>query len=101
MEITTSKGFKCNINENRLKDWRYVKASAKMAKAAKADDEIELIDLLDYLITFLMGEENKNAFLESLAGDEGVCESHVVVEEFQKITNALSEQLKKSTSSPG
>lgn len=98
MKVKTKSGFECKVDENRLKDWRYVSMSAKLAKSQ--DDEIALIDGLDYLITFILGEEQKDKLIEHLAGAGGVCDSTVVISEFKDITNRLGEQLKKSASSP-
>lgn len=96
MKITTKSGFKCNVDENRLKDWRYVSLSAKMTKQT---DEVELISGLDELLTFIMGDEQKNEFLTHLAKKNGVAESSVVAEEFKHITEMMGEQLKKSMAS--
>lgn len=98
MKIKTKSGFECKVDENRLKDWRYVSASAKLAKST--DDEMALINGLDYLITFIMGEEQRDKLIEHLAGAEGVCTSESLIAEFKDITNRLGEQLKKSASLP-
>lgn len=99
MEVKTKSGFKCKINENMLKDWRYVSMSANLAKIAERNDEVSLITGLDEVITFLMGEENKNKLILHLADKDGICQSTVLIEEFKQITNALGEQIKKSASS--
>lgn len=99
MQVKTKSGFKCKINENKIKDWRYVSMSANLAKVAKADDEVALISGLDEIITFLMGEDDKNKLVEHLANADGICLSTDLIREFREITNMLGEQVKKSQSS--
>lgn len=99
MKVKTKSGFECKVDENRLKDWRYVSASARLAKNQDAD-EITLIDGMDYLITFLLGEDQRNKLIDHLAAAGGVCDSQTIISEFKEITSKLGEQLKKSASSP-
>lgn len=93
MKIKTKSGFECKIDENRVKDWRYVSMSAKLAKET---DELELINGLDAMITFIMGEEQKNEFLSFIAEKDGYADSNTVTAEFKHITEMMGEQLKKS-----
>ena len=96
MEIRTKSGFKCKVNENKIKDWRYVKTSAHIAKCS---DELEIIDGIDFLMEFLLGDEY-NKLMEHLAKD-GVVESETLIREYKEITGYVGEQVKKSQSSLG
>lgn len=95
MKITTKSGFKCSINENLVKDWRYVTATAKMAKSG---DDIEIINALNFCLNFLLGEEQANKLIEHLSQKGGVADVNSVTEEYKEITGYLGEQLKKSQS---
>ena len=94
MEIKTKSGFKCKVNENKVKDWRYIRTSAHIAKST---DEIEVIEGVNFLMEFVLGDDY-DRLLEHLAKD-GVVESATVIAEYKEITNRIGEQLKKSSSS--
>ena len=96
MKVKTKSGFECKVNENSVKDWRYVTMSARLSKET---DEMKLIEGLDSMITFIMGEEQKNKFLAYLAEKNGYADSTTVTNEFKFITEQMGEQLKKSTPS--
>ena len=93
MKIKTKSGFECKVDENRVKDWRYVSMSARLAKEK---NELALITGLDEMITFILGEEQRNEFLSFIAEKNGVADSNTVTQEFKLITEMMGEQLKKS-----
>lgn len=96
MKITTKSGFKCSVNENKVKDWRFVSTTAKISKAK---DEIVIIDSLNFLLNFLLGEEQSNALVEHLSRNGGIADVEKVMAEYREIVERLSEQLKKSSAS--
>ncbi|MBQ1573439.1 MAG: hypothetical protein IIZ78_20130 [Clostridiales bacterium] len=96
MEIKTKSGFKCKVNENRVKDWRYIKTSSKIAKSK---DDMEIINGIDFLMSFLLGEEYER-LMEHLAED-GIVDSSTLIATYKEITERIGEQLKKSNSSQG
>lgn len=96
MKITTKSGFKCSVNENKVKDWRFVSTTAKISKAK---DEIVIIDSLNFLLNFLLGEEQSNALVEHLSRNGGIADVKKVMAEYREIVERLSEQLKKSSAS--
>lgn len=96
MEIKTKSGFKCKVNENRVKDWRYIKTSSKIAKSK---DDMEIINGIDFLMSFLLGEEYER-LMEHLAED-GIVDSSRLIATYKEITERIGEQLKKSNSSQG
>ena len=93
MEIQTKSGFKCKVDERRIKDWQYVTMSAKLAKES---NELELIETLDNMLVFLLGEEQRTELLLHLQKEYGFADSTTVISEFKFITEQLGEQLKKS-----
>lgn len=96
MEIKTKSGFKCKVNENRVKDWRYIKTSSKIAKSK---DDMEIINGIDFLMSFLLGEEYER-LMEHLTED-GIVDSSNLIATYKEITERIGEQLKKSNSSQG
>jgi len=96
MEIKTKSGFKCKVNENRVKDWRYIKTSSQIAKSK---DDMEIINGIDFLMSFLLGEEYEK-LMDYLAKD-GIVESAELIATYKEITERIGEQLKKSNSSQG
>lgn len=96
MEIKTKSGFKCKVNENRVKDWRYIKTSSQIAKSK---DDMEIINGIDFLMSFLLGEEYEK-LMDHLAKD-GIVESSELIATYKEITERIGEQLKKSNSSQG
>ena len=96
MEIKTKSGFKCKVNENRVKDWRYIKTSSQIAKSK---DDMEIINGIDFLMSFLLGEEYER-LMEHLAED-GIVDSSKLIATYKEITERIGEQLKKSNSSQG
>ena len=96
MEISTKSGFKCKVNENKVKDWRYITTSAKIAKS---DDELTIVNGVAFLMEFLLGDDY-DRLLSHLEKD-GVVESNILIEEYREITTYIGEQLKKSQSSLG
>lgn len=97
MEIKTKSGFKCKVNENRVKDWRYIRTSTRIAKS---NDEMEIINGIDYLMSFVLEDEYEK-LMEHIAKREGIVDSETLIATYREITNLLSEQLKKSNSSQG
>lgn len=96
MEIKTKSGFKCKVNENKVKDWRYIRDSAKLAKSK---DDIEIVNGVDALMSFVLGDEYER-LMDHLAKD-GIVDSNELIATYKEITDRIGEQLKKSNSSQG
>lgn len=96
MKVKTKSGFTCNVNENKLKDWRYVRAAAK---AAKSTDEAETLAEVCFMINFLLGDADEERLINHVADKEGVADSVLIQSEFEEITRLMGEEIKKSTSS--
>lgn len=96
MEIKTKSGFECKVNENKVKDWRYISTSAKIAKT---EDEIEAVNGISFLMQFVLGDDY-DRLLEHMEED-GVVTTERIIAEYKEITGYISEQLKKSQSFSG
>lgn len=73
MKITTKTGFTCEVNENVLRDYRFVKAIAKTKSKDPLTSASALFDLVDLLIgddTELIG----HCTVEGIANTEKVSE---------------------------
>lgn len=95
MKVRTKSGFECNVNERRLKDWRYVKAAAKMNEG----DEAGIASALTFAIPFLLGEDGEAALMKHVEDEDGVVDSEKFVAEYVEITQAVRDKAKKSQSS--
>ena len=93
MKIKTKNGFECNINERRLKDWRYVKAAAKINNGNEAD----ILDAVTFAVPFLLQDEEEA--LISFVEEDGAVDTEKLLAEFLDITRIAGEKIKKSQSS--
>lgn len=94
MKIKTKSGFECNINERRLKDWRYVKAAAKINSGIEGD----MIEAVTFCIPFVLGDDGEAALMAHVE-ENGEIDGEKVVSEFLEITRIAGEKIKKSQSS--
>lgn len=94
MKVKTKSGFECNVNERRLKDWRYIKAAAKF----NSGNEAAIAEALAFAVPFLLGDEGEAALMAHIEED-GFVDSVKVVTEFIEITQVIGEKIKKSQSS--
>lgn len=94
MKVKTKSGFECNVDERRLKDWRYVKAASKI----NSGKEDEILTAVAFAVPFLLGEDGE-AELMSFIEDDGVVDTERMLAEFLEITRAAGDKAKKSQSS--
>lgn len=95
MKIKTKSGFECNINERRLKDWRYIKAAAKL----HSKNEIEIAEALNFVVPFLLGEDGEAELMKHVEDEEGVVDGEKIIAEYMEVTRIAGEKVKKSLSS--
>lgn len=95
MKVKTKSGFTCNVDENKLKDWRYVRAAANAAKG----DEADAITNIVYMINFLLGDKDEARLIEHVMSKDGIADSTLIQKEFEEITKLMGDEIKKSTSS--
>ena len=96
MKVKTKSGFVCNVNENKIKDWLYVRAAAN---AARATNDANAIADVVFMIHFLLGDEEEARLIEHVTGKDGIADSALMQQEFSEITRLMGEEIKKSNSS--
>ena len=94
MKIKTKSGFECNINERRLKDWRYIKAAAKI----NGGNEADILEAVTFAVPFLLGDDGEAALMSHIEED-GTFDTEKMFAEFLEITQIAGEKVKKSQSS--
>lgn len=93
MQIKTKGGFVCEINENKIKDWRFAKA------LAKCDNEATSIQGLSQAVNFLLGDDGEASLMEHLTDKDGNIPTESIINEFKEIMQRAGDQIKKSQSS--
>ena len=95
MKITTKDNFNIDVNPERAKDWRFVKALAMM----DSEDESEKLKGATFAVPFLLGKDGEARLMEHLTDKDGLVSSAAVLTAFTEIINLLGEEEKKSSSS--
>ena len=95
MKIKTKSGFTCEVNEEKVKDWRFCKSLAK----CDSGDESAMLQGITFVVPFLLGEDGEEALLKHITNKEGLAPTEKIIEEFKDIMNQLGEASKKSQSS--
>ena len=90
MNITTKSGFKIDINPDKAKDWRFVKA---LAKAESPNEGTQIIGLTD-AVTILLGEDGEQALCRHVEKN-GVAVAEDIIREVKEIIDACGEEVKK------
>lgn len=92
---TTSQGFKFEVNEEMLNDWRFVKA---IRKSESNDPGERLLGVTD-IVFFLLGEEQADKLAEFIAekneGKAPIDVMYATVVEILNICKEANEQAKK------
>lgn len=94
MKIKTKSGFACEINENKMKDWRFVKALAK----CDSKDESKQLEGITFVIPFLFGEKGEEKLIEHVSKD-GIASTEDIIAEFKEVLTLAGNEVKKSQSS--
>lgn len=95
MKVKTKSGFSCELDENKVKDYRYLKLAVAVHKA-KSD--IEALEAQMDLADFLIPEPIMNELIKHVEKD-GVSNILDVQNEIREITKIIGEEAKKSKSS--
>lgn len=95
MKIQTTSGFVCEIDENKVRDWRFVK------NLAKCEDVKTMPIGLAFCVPFILGEDGENALMEHIQEDSGLIATDKILTEFREILDKIKEntEIKKSSSS--
>lgn len=94
MKVKTKSGFTCDVNENKIKDWRYLRAAAKVAKS---ESQIEAVDGIGYMAEFLLGSKDLDRLIKHITDKEGVADAVVFENELKEISEALGEAVVKKS----
>lgn len=86
MKVTTKSGFKCEINERVLDDWRFVRAIAK----SKSDDANDKLRGAIDIVSLIMGD-NEEAFYKYLSSKDpdGIVSESVVTDDLVSIIDQI------------
>ena len=86
MKVTTKSGFKCEINERVLDDWRFVRAIAK----STSDDANEKLRGAIDIVSLIMGD-NEEAFYKHLASvdPDGIVSESAVTDDLVSIIDKI------------
>ena len=95
MKIKTKSGFATNVNEKKVKDWRFIKALAKCDSA----DESKQLEGTAFVVPFLFGEDGEEALMEHVKEKDGTIPTSRILEEFKEVLVLIGNEAKKSQSS--
>ena len=94
MTVKTKGGFVCEVKENRVKDYRFVKA------LAKCDTDSTSYVGISEAVNFLLGDDGEAALMAHVTDKDGNIPTEAILNEFKEIMQRAGEQVKKSQSSP-
>lgn len=85
MQVKTKSGFKCDINEKVLDDWRFTRAVAK----THADDDIERMNAAVDLVSLILrdSEDAYYKYVESKNG--GIVSEDIVTKDLISIIEQI------------
>lgn len=86
MKVTTSSGFKCDVNERVLEDWRFVRA---IAKSTSEDANEKLRGAID-IVSLILGD-NEEAFYKHLSSKDpdGIVSESAVTDDLVSIIDKI------------
>lgn len=87
MKVTNKSGFKCEINDKCLTDWRFAKA---VAKSHSDDDNVRMMAAVDMVSLIL--RENEDAYYDYVAKhNDGIVDETVVTDDLIAIINQVKD----------
>lgn len=95
MKIKTKSGFACEVNENKIKDWRFVKALAN----CDSEDESKRLEGITFAVPFLFGKNGEEALIKHISDNDGIASTNLIINEFKEVMRLIGEEAKKSQSS--
>ena len=94
IDIKTSSGFEVRVSERILKDWRVVKA---LAKVTTGSDEATTVYAMSDVLALILGKDEERLYKHIMAlDDEGIVSSENVMNEAKEIIGAIGEAQKNS-----
>ena len=85
MQVKTTSGFKCEINDNVLDDWRFTKAVAR----AHSEDDTERMNAAVDLVSLIL-RENENEYYKFVEKkNNGIVTEDTVTKDLQSIIKQI------------
>lgn len=94
MKVKTKSGFSCDVNENKMKDWRFIKALAM----CDSQDESKKLEGITFVVPFIFGDKGEDALIKHVTKD-GIAPTDAIISEFREVLTLVSNEIKKSQSS--
>ena len=85
MQVTTTSGFKCEINDNVLEDWRFTKAVAR----AHSEDDAERMNAAVDLVSLILRENEETYYKYVEKKNNGIVTEDTVTKDLQSIIEQI------------
>lgn len=96
MKVVTKSGFACEVNEEKIQDWRFIKALA----LCDSDDESEALQGVTRAVPFLFGKKGEEELIDFVAKkNNGIAKTAEIISMLKEVLPLLSDEIKKSGSS--
>lgn len=93
ISISTKSGFKAEINEDKLQDFRFL---TYMVKVVKGADDFEKLDAYMSMMDMIFSKNQKNDFMDHIAAlNDGIANTEKVIAEFNDIIEKCKESSNK------
>lgn len=86
MDITTTSGFKCKIDEKKIKDWEFITYLGMI----DSEDDSDRLKGITKAVPFILGAKGEKALMEYLRKENGVADAESVITIFTEIINKAS-----------
>jgi len=86
MDITTQSGFKCKIDEKKIKDWEFIKYLGMI----DSEDDSDRLKGITKAVPFILGTKGEKALMDFLRKDNNVADAESVINIFTEIINKAS-----------
>lgn len=87
VKVTTKSGFTCEVNENSLRDWRFIHALRDM----NHEDALVKMQGVFNMILLVLGEDGEKRLSEHVKDDSGFIDSLKMASEVNEIVTRLKE----------
>lgn len=87
VNIKTESGFECEVNENSLRDWRFIHALRDM----NHEDALTKMQGVFNMILLVLGEDGERRLSEHVKDDSGFIDSLKMAAEVNEIVTKLKD----------
>ena len=85
MQVKTTSGFECEINDNVLEDWRFTKAVAR----AHSEDDTERMNAAVDLLSLILRENEETYYKYVEKKNNGIVTEDTVTKDLQSIIEQI------------